>query len=168
MNLILIGQRACGKTTAGRLLAQKLNAPFLDIDEAVESAEGRSILNIFESQGEAAFREAERRELEKAMALTHAVISVGGGAPLNPLNRRSLRQGGKVVWLDAKPKTLIARRDKDKKRPPLTPLSLEQEITNLYHERRPAYEDAAHLRLEIDEKSIEEVVVELERIWRTL
>ncbi|MEE8169110.1 MAG: shikimate kinase, partial [Phycisphaerae bacterium] len=80
MNIVLIGHRACGKTTVGRALAQRLGRPFVDTDELVTAAAGRTVRDIFEQEGEAGFRSRERAAVVQATSADASVIAVGGGA----------------------------------------------------------------------------------------
>src|SRR5688500_12588274 len=108
--VLLIGMMGAGKTTVGRALAERLGWPYLDSDEQVERNTGRTVPEIFEADGEAAFRAEEKRALAEATTSTGpVVVSVAGGAVLDPENRRRLREGGRVVWLRASVSTLAAR-----------------------------------------------------------
>lgn len=99
-DLILIGLPASGKTTVGRQLAQRLDMPFFDCDEAIEAAAGCSVPDIFARRGEAYFRELEHQTLETLCRKEGCVIATGGGAVLRAQNVRALRQNGVVVYID--------------------------------------------------------------------
>ena len=94
-------------------------------------------------------------------------IGDGGGAPLDEDNRKILRASGTVVWLDASAGTLLKRRTEGD-RPPLTGLDLKEEIEKLIREREAIYTRTAHETIDTDKLDIEEVLCELERIWRTV
>ena len=98
-NLALIGMMGSGKTTCGRLLAQRLGRPFVDCDQQIEERAGRSIPEFFATRGEAAFRELESRVLQELSAQSGLVIATGGGAVLRPENANALRRGGLVIFL---------------------------------------------------------------------
>ncbi|HET9444488.1 MAG TPA: shikimate kinase, partial [Acidimicrobiales bacterium] len=101
-HVLLVGMMGSGKTTVGRRLARELGWDYLDSDEQVCRRTGRTVREIFEADGEAAFRAEEKRALaEAAGAGRPTVISVAGGAVLDPDNRRILSEAGTVVWLDA-------------------------------------------------------------------
>ena len=167
MNLLLVGQRGSGKTSAGRMLAFDVGAPFFDTDEEVERSLGKPLYRIFEEDGESAFREAEREAVLKIGSLDGHVVSAGGGTPVDEGNRKILRSAGRVVWLHAEPETLLCRR-MEGDRPPMTNLPIREEIEFIATKRGPVYAETAHLRIDTDHLSLEEVVHELERIWLEL
>ena len=107
-SLLLTGLMGTGKTSAGRLLARRLNRTFIDTDERVETALGLPVAEIFANRGEDAFRAAEA-EVLAALPQTDSVIALGGGAVVSSENRRVLREKGALVWLDATPETLADR-----------------------------------------------------------
>ena len=100
-NLFLVGFMASGKTTVGRALAEMLSVPFIDLDEEIERAAGCTIAEMIQHQGEAAFRQMETECLRQAATQKAAVISLGGGAFLQAVNRELILQAGVSVWLDA-------------------------------------------------------------------
>ncbi|MEM9022738.1 MAG: shikimate kinase, partial [Bacteroidota bacterium] len=81
MNVFLLGFMGSGKTTVGRKLARELSLPFTDLDAAIEVREGRTVTEIFEQSGEAAFRESEARALAKVLESNGQVLALGGGTP---------------------------------------------------------------------------------------
>jgi len=176
MNLILIGQRASGKTSAGLRLSERVKAPFLDTDDEAAGLLGRPVSRIFAEEGEAAFRAAESRVARTLSRLDGYIVAAGGGMPADGDNRGLIKRSGRVVWLDCPPELLIGRRRAERKsesrpegpRPPLTGLPLEEEIRLLHHQRRGFYAQTADAVIDTGELSLEEVVVELERIWREL
>src|SRR5947209_7373833 len=91
-NLALIGFMGTGKSSVGRLVAEALRFTFLDTDEMIETAVGRTITDIFTQQGEAAFRELERKVVAELASRTRLVISTGGGLPASGANLASLKQ----------------------------------------------------------------------------
>ena len=110
----MIGYRGTGKSTVGRILADRLNRTFLDADLEIEARAGRSISAIFTEEGEPVFRDWEERTLaELTRAIPTAVIATGGGAVLREANRRRLRDFGFVVWLTAEPAELARRLEAD-------------------------------------------------------
>ena len=153
-----------GKTTVGRALARRRGWRHLDSDEQVQARTGKTVPEIFETDGEAAFRAEEARALADAVASDDApaVISVAGGAVLDPRNRRVLMGGGTVVWLRADPKTLAARVGDGRGRPLLAddPAGA---LRRLDEERRPLYEEVADMVVDVDDLTRDEVVDAIER-----
>lgn len=158
----LIGFMGCGKSTVGALLASRLGCRFLDLDELIEERAGRSIRQIFEEQGERVFREHEARAVQAACLHENAVISVGGGAVMNPDNAARLKDAGRIVWLRAPADVLWQRICGDEasgtQRPRLTPKGGLQEIVHKLAERGPVYESLADQIMDTDRLSIEAAV----------
>ena len=101
--ILLVGMMGAGKTTTGRLVAETLGWEYLDSDTEVERETGTSVPDLFARDGEAAFREAEARVLQRACAsAAPVVVSVAGGAVLRAENRVLLRTSGRVIWLRAR------------------------------------------------------------------
>ena len=114
MDVVLVGLPGSGKSAVGRRLAHRHGATFVDLDDAIEKAAGRTIPEIFAERGEAAFRALERRavdELGPADQSTgvRTVVATGGGAVVDPRNRRALYRGRVPVWLDVRPEVLAQR-----------------------------------------------------------
>ena len=99
-DLVLIGMPGSGKTTLGRMAAQTLGREFVDVDQVIEAQAGMTIPEIFAKEGEAGFRARERSAIEGLCKTGGRVIAAGGGAPLDPANRRAFRRNGCVVYLD--------------------------------------------------------------------
>lgn len=139
-NIILIGMMGCGKTTAGRLLAQQLGRPFVDCDELMEGHTGRTIAEIFAQDGERGFRSLESQVLEQLSNQEGLVIATGGGAVLSRKNVTSLRRNGTLVFLDRPIDQICASLDtKDR------PLAQDgqQAFVARHHHRMPHYLTAA-------------------------
>ena len=117
--LALIGYRGTGKSTVGRILADRLDRPFLDADLEIEARAGRSIASIFAEWGEPAFRDWEERTLvELTATYPDAILATGGGAVLRASNRELLARFGFVVWLRAEPAELARRLEADQAQRP--------------------------------------------------
>lgn len=99
-NIVLTGMPGCGKTTVGRLLADKLHRPFIDTDEEIKKVAGTDIPAIFRKQGEDAFRDMESAVIRRLAATTGAVIATGGGAVLREENVDALRENGRLFFLN--------------------------------------------------------------------
>lgn len=168
MNLVLIGMRGSGKSTVGRLAAERLNWHLVDTDEQVERSAGRSIPDIFAQLGEAEFRRLERAAVADACARDGCVISTGGGAVLDPANRGDMRRNGLIVWLSAPVELLAERIAADARtgavRPTLLGGSPMQELEELLRRRRPIYEAAADLVLDVRARDPVDIAEELARL----
>ncbi len=165
MNLVLIGLRGSGKTTIGRLVAQRLGRPFIDLDdETARALGGTSVGEAFTKHGEAAFRKAEARALAIGLKADARVIALGGGTPTAPgaadLLRRE-RDAGRaiIVYLAAEAGTLRERlRQTDMtKRPSLTGADPLAEIEAVLGKRDPLFRELADEVMETNGASVEEV-----------
>ena len=165
MNLVLIGYRATGKTTLARHLAQRLGWDWIDADVEIEDRAGKSIAQIFAEQGEPAFRDLEAEVIADLCSQPRLVVAAGGGAPLREESRRAMRKSGQVVWLTAMPETILARMTNDAttddRRPSLTNCPPLEEITQLLCRREPIYRESAHLTVDTEGKSPEQLTDEV-------
>jgi shikimate kinase len=140
---VLVGLMGAGKTSVGRRLAAALSAPFVDSDEAVEAAARMSVAEIFETLGEPAFREGERRVIARLLDETPQVIATGGGAFMNPETRALIAERGAVtVWLRADLDTLYERVGRRGGRPLLATGDPREILARLIRERHPVYAEA--------------------------
>ncbi len=148
--VVLIGMMGAGKSLAGRVVASRLGWPLLDSDEQVQLRTGHTVAQIFAERGEAAFRAEESQALAEAVTTSGPLVfSVAGGAVLSADNRRLLRQAGLVVWLRAELPTLAGRVHSGDHRPLLAGDRLAQ-LTALYAERRPHYQELADVVIDVD------------------
>ena len=165
MNILLIGYRGTGKSTIARLVAERLGWNWGDADTYLEELAGRSIRQIFETDGEAGFRDRETAVIEELARRDQVVIAAGGGAVLRAENRAAMRRSGKVVWLTASPETIERRLASDsataERRPPLTPAGGEEEIRRLLVERAPHYLACADLIVDTGSRSPAQVADEV-------
>ncbi len=149
MNIILMGYRCTGKTSAGRRLAERLGRPFYDTDALVEGQMQRTIPQIVAERGWQAFREAETAVIRDLSGADHSVIALGGGAVLDVRNVESLKRNGFFVWLSAEAETITARMEKDADggaaRPSLTGKPFVSETNAVMAEREPLYQRLADL-----------------------
>ncbi len=147
-NLILVGPMGSGKTSTGRRLAQLLQMPFVDLDQAIEQRTGASIALTFEIEGEEGFRRRESELLAELADANGIVLSTGGGAILSEANRTLMRRRGFVVWLDAGVEAQLARLRHDRKRPLLDVPDRRAKLVELAAHRNPLYAATADLRVE--------------------
>ncbi len=167
MNVVLIGYRGSGKSAVGRALAERLGMSYVDTDQMIQERAGHSIRHIFETEGEARFRIHEARAVRAACMSDRAVISVGGGAVMNPDSARALKEAGRLVWLRCRAETLWLRIGGDlhtlEQRPNLTTLGGLEEIRAMIAHREPTYRALADFTLDTDDLSVDEVVTHIER-----
>jgi shikimate kinase len=168
MSLVLIGARGAGKSTAGRVLAGRVGAPFVDLDAVIEAGAGTSVARIFADRGEAWFRELEHRALLSQPLDQVAVIATGGGVVLRAENREHLAQARAVVWLRVSAETAVARTRDEEGRPALTSLAPLEEARAIARHRAGLYEQVASHHVNSDDRSLDEVCDELEHIWHAL
>jgi shikimate kinase len=138
-NLYLIGFMGTGKTSVGREVSKRLRMRFIDSDWAIEQEEGRTISEIFASDGEPYFRTLERRFIESGHPPCGCVVSCGGGLPLQPEMGELLRARGIVVCLFAPIETILARTAMNDRRPLLQAPDREARVRALMAEREPRY-----------------------------
>lgn len=166
--IALTGMMGSGKSAVGRRLAERLGAPFLDLDEEIERSEGRSIAEIFRTDGEERFRAAERAALARICRDFDGVIATGGGVVLSAENRGALRKWGEVIYLRTGLVALACRlREEEGERPLLgAGEGLESRLEAILDARRDLYETAAHVidtdRLDPD-RICGEIVAKLSR-----
>lgn len=149
--ILLVGMMGSGKTTVGRRLADRLGWAYVDSDEQIEAATGRTVREIFEDEGEPAFRTLESQALRAAVSGDHdAVVAVAGGAVLAEDNRELIASQGLVVWLRAEPAVLTRRATIGDHRPLLAddPGGV---IRRLLAQREPIYRSLADVVVDVDE-----------------
>jgi len=151
-----------GKTTVGRSVASRLGVDFVDTDDLVEARAGKSVRDIFASEGEAAFRTLESQVLAESLkSPVDVVVAAAGGTVLSESNRAALREHADVVvWLDADVSALGERASRGAHRP-LLDGDVEDRLMALDGERRVLYQSVADVRLDTTGKGIAEVVQEV-------
>ena len=154
-NIALIGFMGTGKTDVGRLLAEKLGKDFIEVDELIEQRAGKSIPEIFQQDGEIAFRELEIEATREAAEEKNAVIACGGGVVLNQINVDRLRERGVIIYLTASPEVILKRTSSDTdERPLLVAKDKASEVEKLLNFRRPFYERAADMTVNTSELDV--------------
>lgn len=146
MRLFLVGYMGSGKTTFGKKLANSLGLKFLDLDQLIESEEGQTISEIFESAGEAEFRKIEAEKL-RSITLQDVVIATGGGCPCHSENMEFMNETGTTVYLDLTSAAAVSRLKNGKDQRPILTGRSEEElaefIENHLKSRRECYERSA-------------------------
>lgn len=162
-NLILIGFMGSGKTMVGLKLSYRLRTPVEDTDKLIERREEKTISEIFATDGEASFRKMETDILKEIKERNYGrIISVGGGTPVNPVNRALLKECGTVIYLKASPDKIYERVKHDTARPLLQCENPLTRIRELMEERKEAYEECADIVVDTDELTLDEVVDRIE------
>lgn len=141
--IYLVGFIGSGKSTVGRLLAQRLQWRGEDIDELIEARERHTISDIFAKRGEAYFRTVERDTLKLLLPIRHLVVATGGGTFADPENRAAMQLDGTVIWLDVPLAELIPRIPLDGRRP----LAADRGALERLHAARVDTYRLAHLRV---------------------
>ena len=153
--VVLVGAMGAGKSTVGRLVADALGVRFLDTDEVVERAAGRSVSEIFVDEGEAHFRDLERRAVAESLATHGGVLALGGGAPMD-MTTRELLDGHRVVFLRVGLADAAQRVGLGVSRPLLLG-NVRGRIKQLLDERTPVYESVAQHSVDTDGLTAAEV-----------
>ncbi len=141
-SLVMVGLMGCGKTSVGRRLSTRLDLPFVDADEEIETAAGKTISEIFADHGEAHFRDGERKVIARLLANGPQVLATGGGAYMNAETRQNIKSAGVSIWLKAELPVLMRRVLRRDNRPLLRTTDPEQRMRELMAERYPVYAEA--------------------------
>lgn len=163
-NIVLIGFMGCGKSTVGIRLSWKHKMPVVDTDKLIEQNAGMRISEIFETKGEGAFRDMETDTLQKlSKQRVTRIISTGGGTPVREENRQLLKECGTVVYLRISPECVYERLKDDTVRPLLQCENPLARIRELMADRKAAYEACAHIIVDVDGLTMEQVLEQIER-----
>lgn len=163
---MLMGFMGAGKTTIGKKLSEDCGCRFIDTDEWIEREQNREISDIFEKDGEEAFRDMETALLKHLLNEKESfVLSIGGGMPVREENRELLRKLGTVIYLKTSKEEILRRVSGDTGRPLLQGGSLEKKVTALMNAREQIYMETAHRILYTDGKSPWEIRQELLQIF---
>lgn len=162
---VLVGAPGAGKSSVGRRLAQRLGCPFADSDALVEERAGKSVSDIFVSDGEAVFRDLEHQEVTSALTDFDGVLSLGGGAVMDERTREALR-GNTVIWLQVDLTNATQRVGMNSARPLLLG-NVRGTMLTMLEERTPLYEQVATYTVNTSGRSIKEVVTEVAELMET-
>ena len=161
-SIALIGFMGVGKTAVGEALAKKLNKEFVELDSLIERKAGKSITEIFQQDGEVAFRELEIEVTKEVAEGKNLVIACGGGVVLNKINIDRLRNESIIVYLTASPRIILKRTSNDgEERPLLKTPNKALEIQELLKFRKPFYERAADIKINTSKLDIDSVVEQI-------
>ena len=162
-NIILIGPMGSGKTSTGRMLAREMGYVFADTDEEVTKRTGVSIAYIFDVEGEEGFRKRECSALKECLNDNNKVISTGGGIVLSKENRDLLQDRGTVVYLQTSIRSQVKRTAPTNNRPLLQNKDPKEILEKLMLTRAPLYEEIADITIMTDNKSLQEMLKEIQR-----
>ena len=157
-SLFLTGPMGAGKTSIGRQLSKQLKRPFHDSDHEIERRTGVDIPLIFELEGEAGFRKREAAVIEELTRLPDIILATGGGAILDPANRRCLAERGLVIYLHTTVDQQLRRTGRDRNRPLLQTADPRAKLEELMTVREPLYREIADLVIDTDGKRVQDVV----------
>ena len=160
-NIALIGFMGVGKTAVGEALAKKLNRKFVELDLLIEWKAGRSIPEIFQQDGEVAFRELEIEVTKEIAKEKYLVIACGGGVVLNKINIDQLKKEGIIVYLTASPRAILKRVSEEGQRPLLEVDNPTLTIRELLKFRKPFYERATDIKIDTSKLDIDSVVEQI-------
>ena len=152
--IVMVGLMGAGKTKIGGMLAKALDLPFVDADQEIEAAAGCTVADIFETHGEPAFRDLERKVLARLLSDELKVIAPGGGAVMNDETAALVWAKSLSIWLKADLEILVERTSRNTKRPLLKNGDPREILAGLIEKRHPVYQKAT-LMVETDSSEIE-------------
>jgi shikimate kinase len=164
-NIVLTGFMGSGKTAVGRILAEKLDVEFVDMDDLIEKEQKMSISEIFSRFGEKRFRELEKEMAGRASQGKSQVIATGGGVVLSSENMANLKKDGIIIWLAVSPEAVLRRTHSDESRPLLHVSLPGKKIRELLEFREPFY-SKADFKIETSDCSVDGVVEQILNLLR--
>lgn len=158
MNISFIGYRCSGKSTISNLLEKTINWERFEIDREIENYFGLTIPEIIKKYGWDKFRSTEAKLIKRYSSFDNKILDLGGGAVLNYNNIKNIRKNGVIIFLSCNPGIIKERLEKSYFRPPLTDLSLEEEIKSVLKERLPLYNRYSDYKINTDLMSIDQTL----------
>jgi shikimate kinase len=168
LNIFLVGPMGSGKTAVGRALARLFHLTFHDSDADIEARTGVDIAFIFEKEGEAGFRIREKESIERLTKLESIVLATGGGAVIDPDNRRMLADRGTVVYLETSIDQQLERTRHGRHRPLLNDTDPEEKLRELMRRRAALYSEIAQITVSTDGRRVQLVADEIQQALRRL
>ncbi len=165
-NIVLTGFMGTGKSTAGKLAADRLDLEFVDTDEIIQSRMQKTVSDIFLNYGEEYFREKEKQIIREYAGRSSQVIATGGGAVLNPENMDNLRMNGLIILLKARPEVIYRNVSKSSNRPLLKSQNPLERIKELLEKRDSFYRNSDR-EIDVSDITVEEVVDRIIRMYRS-
>lgn len=160
-NIFLIGFMGCGKSTVAAKMQELYGMEICEMDQMIVHKAQMEIPEIFKQYGEEYFRDLESEILEEICLKSNQIVSCGGGVVLREQNRTLMKKNGDVVWLTAKPETILQRVSEDTNRPLLQGKKSVSDIKRLMEERYLKYKDATKKVITTDGKSISDICQEI-------
>lgn len=160
--IALVGLMGVGKTTVGRRLAKAMGRPFFDSDDEIERASGRTVAGYFRDHGEEAFRDGERRVVERLLCEGPCIIATGGGAFIHPPTHALLKEQALVIWLKGDFETIMERVSRKNTRPLLQVPDPRAKMRELMEIREPLYAQA-HITVPVSKGSHMKTVGRIQR-----
>ena len=141
-NIYLVGFMGTGKSTVGKIVADRLGREFIEMDQLIEKIDGLKITDIFAQKGEKYFRKLEKKVLRDISDKFGRIVSCGGGIMINKDNVGMLKASGKIICLEASPSVIYARTKNYSERPLLNTADPQKKILELLELRKPFYKQA--------------------------
>ncbi len=160
-NIALIGFMGAGKSAVGKVLARELNKEFIEMDSLIEQKAGKPIPEIFQQDGEVAFRELEIEVTKDVSRNRNQVIACGGGIVLNKINIDRLRKSSVIVYLTASPRVIMKRVSNGEERPLLKVANPTLTIQELLRYRKPFYERAADITINTSKMNVDSIAEQI-------
>ncbi|MBI4284795.1 MAG: shikimate kinase [Chloroflexi bacterium] len=168
-SIALVGFMGTGKTAVGQVLAQKTGKQFVEMDALIVQKAGKPIPDIFQQEGEIAFRELEISVTKELAGKKDVVIACGGGVVLNRINIDRLKQEAVIVYLTASPGAILKRTASDTGRPLLNVADRAAKTREILRFRKPFYERAADITVDTTKLGIEDVAEQIvDRLCRMM
>lgn len=168
-SIFLIGFMACGKTTIGKVVAERTGYDFVDLDRLIEAEKGKTVSQIFSEQGENAFRKLEHEYLQKICLRKNTIVAAGGGTPCFHNNMKLMNNAGKTIYLKFSPEDLKTRTQLSSQNSrPLVAGKNDEELLQFIREnlakREKYYEQANFIAMGNDEEIAEQIVGFVENV----
>ncbi|MEE1008046.1 MAG: shikimate kinase [Agathobacter sp.] len=160
-NIFLIGFMGAGKSTIARNLQKELGMELVEMDERIVKEQGMSINDIFKTKGEDGFRDIESQLVIDLGKQDKAIVSCGGGVVIRPENVKNMKKSGKIIYLTAKPETILDRVKDSTQRPLLNGHMNVEYINELMSKRKDFYEEAADYKVATDGKNVSQICQEI-------
>ena len=161
-NVYLIGMMGSGKSTVGKVLAERTKLKFIDVDKEIENVMDMTIAQIFNEYGEKHFRLLETTFFKERIKNNHIIYSTGGGIILDKENQTIFKKSGKTFFLDCSPKTILERLKSDNNKRPLLNNNSKSTISKLYKDRQSLYKSCSDYIINADKATPNDIATKIE------